>query len=173
MYKVTAYFRKHKITQKFHDLYDAIDFKDSADAHYPLKVTFRKVIDMREWMISTATILFDDSKNDFRALPKVVRFQILTTLSFVWSTAFTIYIWGHLGNHADVWLGLVIGHIAIICAVYYTFKQFHMVGNNRTYDFTTGYHSLGRTRSFMIGRDKKGNPYKVYFDKDDPGGEHE
>jgi hypothetical protein len=126
---------------------------------------------MKQWMIDTATVLFDDSKNDFRALPKVVRFQLLTTLSFVWSTAFTIYIWGHLGNHADVWLGLVVGHVAIICAVYYTFKQFHMVGN-RTYDFT-GYHSVGRTRSFMIGRDKKGNPFKVYFDKDDPGGEHE
>jgi len=25
----------------------------------------------------------------------------------------------------------------------------------------------------MIGRDKKGNPYKVYFDPNDPGGEHE
>ena len=36
-----------------------------------------------------------------------------------------------------------------------------------------GYHSAGRTRGFMIGRDKKGNPYKVYFDPKDPGGEHE
>jgi hypothetical protein len=40
------------------------------------------------------------------------------------------------------------------------------------YKFGT-YHSVGRTRGFMIGRDKKGNPYKVYFDKSDPGGEHE
>ena len=28
--------------------------------------------------------LFDDSKNLLRALPKVVRLQILTVLSFVW-----------------------------------------------------------------------------------------
>ena len=127
---------------------------------------------MRQWMIDTATILFDDSKNDFRSLPKVVRFQLLTTLSFVWSTAFTIYIWGHLGDHADVWLGLVTGHIAIIFACYYTFKQFHNITTKQTYKFGT-YHSVGRTRGFMIGRDKKGNPYKVYFDPNDPGGEHE
>ena len=49
---------------------------------------------MKEWMIATATILFDDSKNDLRALPKTVRLQLLTTLSFVWSTAFTLYVYG-------------------------------------------------------------------------------
>ena len=35
---------------------------------------------MKEWMINTATVLFDDSKNDLRALPKTVRLQILTVL---------------------------------------------------------------------------------------------
>ena len=33
MYKVTAYFRTHKVTQKFYDLYDAIEWRDSADAY--------------------------------------------------------------------------------------------------------------------------------------------
>ena len=51
---------------------------------------------MRNWMIATATILFDDSKNDFRALPKTVRLQLLTVLSFVWSTAFTLYFYGQI-----------------------------------------------------------------------------
>ena len=69
---------------------------------------------MREWMIATATILFDDSKNDFRALPKTVRLQLLTVLSFVWSTAFTLYFYGQF--YADVWTGLVLGHVAIILA---------------------------------------------------------
>ena len=32
-------------------------------------------------MIATATILFDDSKNDLRALPKTVRLQLLSVLS--------------------------------------------------------------------------------------------
>ena len=67
---------------------------------------------MKEWMIATATILFDDSKNDLRALPKTVRLQLLTTLSFVWSTAFTLYFYGQI--YADVWTGLVVGHIAVI-----------------------------------------------------------
>ena len=124
---------------------------------------------MREWMINAATILFDDSKNDLRALPKTVRLQLLSVLSFVWSTAFTLYFWGIL--RADVWTGLVIGHIAIIFAMYYTFKQFHNVRNNK-YKFGT-YHSYSRAREYVIYRDKFGNPYKVKLPKEDPGGEHE
>ncbi len=119
-------------------------------------------------MINTATVLFDDSKNDLRALPKTVRLQILTVLSFVWSTAFTLYVWGVL--HPDIWTGLVVGHIAIIMAVYYTFKQFHNIKKQK---YSWGYHSYGRGREYVIMRDKKGNPYKVKLPAGDPGGEHE
>ena len=42
MYRVTGYFRERKVVQYFSDVYDAIDFKDVVDAHYPLKVTFEK-----------------------------------------------------------------------------------------------------------------------------------
>ena len=104
---------------------------------------------MKEWMINTATVLFDDSKNDLRALPKTVRLQILTVLSFVWSTAFTLYVWGVL--HPDIWTGLVVGHIAIIMAVYYTFKQFHNIKKQK---YSWGYHSYGRGREYVIMRDK-------------------
>jgi hypothetical protein len=83
-----------------------------------------KVKNLRNWMIDTALVLFDDSKNDLRALPKTVRLQLLTSLSFVWSTAFTLYIWGMM--RPDIWTGLVVGHLAVVFAVYYTFKQFHM-----------------------------------------------
>ena len=124
---------------------------------------------MKEWMIATATILFDDSKNDLRALPKTVRLQLLTTLSFVWSTAFTLYFYGQI--YADIWTGLVVGHIAIIMATYYTFKQFHNISKNK-YKFGT-YHSYGRGRDYVIYRDKKGNPFKVRLPDNDPGGEHE
>ena len=124
---------------------------------------------MRKWMIATATILFDDSKNDLRALPKTVRLQLLTTLSFVWSTAFTLYFYGQLVS--TVWTSLVIGHLAIIFAMYFTFKQFHNVTQNK-YRFGT-YHSYSRAREYVIYRDKFGNPYKVKLPKGDPGGEHE
>ena len=121
-------------------------------------------------MIATATILFDDSKNDLRALPKTVRLQLLTTLSFVWSTAFTLYVFGMI--RTDVWGALVIGHIAIIFASYFTFKQFHNIKQNR-FRFDSNYHSAGRVRNFVIYRDKKGNPFKVKLPDGDPGGEHE
>ena len=124
---------------------------------------------MKDWMIATATILFDDSKNDLRALPKTVRLQLLTTLSFVWSTAFTLYVYGQV--YAHIWTSLVVGHIAIIMATYYTFKQFHNISKNK-YKFGT-YHSYGRGRDYVIYRDKYDNPYKVKLPKNDPGGEHE
>ena len=124
---------------------------------------------MKQWMVSTATILFDDTKNDLRALPKVVRLQILTVLSFVWSTAFTLYVWGIL--HPEIWTGLIVGHIALILAVYYTFKQFHDLKSEK-YRFGT-YHSYSRAREYVIYRDKFGNPYKVKLPEGDPGGEHE
>mgnify|MGYP001174367628 FL=1 len=123
---------------------------------------------MRNWMIDTATILFDDTKNDLRALPKTVRLQILTVLSFVWSTAFTLYIWGIM--RPDIWTGLVVGHLAVIFAVYYTFKQFHGV-KKQIYDFGR-YHSYGRARDYIIHWNKKGEPIKVKLPDNDPGGEH-
>ena len=124
---------------------------------------------MKEWMIQTATILFDDSKNDLRALPKTVRLQLLTVLSFMWSTAFTLYFFGLM--RPDIWGSLVIGHIAVIFAMYYTFKQFH---NAKEIEYKFGtYHSYGRGRDYVIYRDKFGNPFKVRLPKNDPGGEHE
>ena len=123
---------------------------------------------MKDWMISTATILFDDSKNDLRSLPKTVRLQILSVLSFVWSTAFTLFFYGQI--YADVWTGLVVGHIALIFAVYFTFKQFHNVSKKK---YNWGYHTYGRGREYVIMRDKFGNPYKVKLPENDPGGEHE
>ena len=59
---------------------------------------------LRNWMIDSANIMFDDSKNDLRSLPKSVRLQILIVLSFIWTTVFSLYvfslttfIWGWAG----------------------------------------------------------------------------
>ena len=61
---------------------------------------------LKNWMVETANIMFDDSKNDLRSLPKTVRLQILIVLSFVWSTVFSLYvfsltsfIWGWARRH--------------------------------------------------------------------------
>ena len=50
---------------------------------------------LKNWMIDSANILFDDSKNDLRALPRSVRLQILLVLSFVWTTVFSLYIFSY------------------------------------------------------------------------------
>ena len=47
---------------------------------------------LKKWMSDSANILFDDSKNDLRSLPRAVRLQILLVLSFVWTTVFSLYI---------------------------------------------------------------------------------
>ena len=41
---------------------------------------------LKNWMVDAANILFDDSKNDLRSLPRSVRLQILLVLSFIWTT---------------------------------------------------------------------------------------
>ena len=64
----------------------------------------------------------------------------------MWSTAFTLYVYGQV--YAHIWTSLVIGHIAIIMATYYTFKQFHNISQNK-YRFGT-YHSYGRGRDYVI-----------------------
>ena len=78
---------------------------------------------MKDWMIATATILFDDSKNDLRALPKTVRLHT-DTLSFVCHICYILVefmqIFYRVSSHS---------HIAIIA--YYTFKQFHNIKVNK------------------------------------------
>ena len=79
---------------------------------------------LKNWMRESANILFDDSKNDLRALPKSVRLQILLVLSFIWTTVFSLYIFSYT-TFAFGWAGLYVAHIGLIFAVYMTFKHFH------------------------------------------------
>ena len=78
-------------------------------------------------MYDVATILFDDSKNDMRSLPKTVRLQILTTLSAVWCTAFSVLTFESIYEVSYGWGGLMLGHVAVIIAVYVTFHAFKYV----------------------------------------------
>ena len=79
---------------------------------------------LKKWMTETANILFDDSKNDLRSLPKAVRLQILIVLSFVWSTVFSLYVF-NITSFIFGWAGVIMAHIGLIIAVYLTFKFFH------------------------------------------------
>ena len=42
----------------------------------PYSGKLEKVKNLRNWMIDAATVLFDDSKNDLRALPKIGRAHV-------------------------------------------------------------------------------------------------
>ena len=91
---------------------------------------------LKNWMIEAANILFDDSKNDLRALPKTVRLQILLVLSFIWTTVFSLYVFSYT-TFAFGWAGLFIAHIGLIFAVYMTFKHFHRAEESSASDFKT------------------------------------
>ena len=79
---------------------------------------------LKNFMIESANILFDDSKNDLRALPKTVRLQILLVLRFIWSVVFSLYIFTYT-TFIFGWAGVFLAHLGLIFAVYHTFKQFH------------------------------------------------
>ena len=92
---------------------------------------------LRNFMISSANIMFDDSSNDLRALPKTVRLQILIVLSFVWSTVFSLYVFS-LTTFVWGWAGVVMGHVGLIIAIYITFKFFHKAKKESKSVFETG-----------------------------------
>ena len=99
---------------------------------------------VKKWMEDSANILFDDSKNDLRSLPRSVRLQILLVLSFIWTTVFSLYIFSYT-TFAFGWAGLYIAHIGLIFAVYMTFKQFHKAEEQS--------NSVFKTKNF--------NPFKI------------
>ena len=138
----------------------------------------------KNWMTESANILFDDSKNDLRALPKSVRLQILLVLSFIWTTVFSLYVFSY-STFAFGWAGTYIAHVGLIFAVYMTFKQFHKaeeksnsVFQTKNFDpfkimvlvfvivfifvFSKGIEVLTNTNSYSIPYD---GPSKSVFEK--------
>ena len=91
---------------------------------------------LKNWMRDTANILFDDSKNDLRSLPKTVRLQILLVLSFIWTTVFSLYVFSYT-TFVFGWTGLFLAHIGLIFAVYMTFKHLHRAEENSASVFKT------------------------------------
>ena len=120
--------------------------------------------DFSNWMHNTAIVLFDDTKNDLRALPKTVRLQILIVLSALWSTDFSVWVF-KVPMFVYGWLGMFLGHLLVIFVAYYTFQQFKDIRRFRT---DPNYHTPTRSRQniWINGKQTK-------LPKDDPGGEHE
>jgi hypothetical protein len=63
--------------------------------------------------------IMNSDVNVFRALPKMVRFQYMLILSYLWSAVFTIWV-----GSAIALAPSVIGHTAIIAAIFFTADVF-------------------------------------------------
>ena len=165
MYRVTAYFRDHKVTEMFHDIYDAIDFKDTADAHYPISVTFEKVKSMREFVYNSWNGVMNHNVNPLRNIPDLMtRHLIMQVLAWMWCITFAIIIgsWTAFGVSA-------VAHVVLLAAIVVTVGTFETAKRKPSaFKFASGYHSADRARQNLWI-----NGQKIKLDPNDPGGEHE
>tara|TARA_B100001063_G_scaffold246441_1_gene285676 strand:- start:2275 stop:2778 length:504 start_codon:yes stop_codon:yes gene_type:complete len=163
MYRVTGYFKDKKVVRAFIDLYDAIDFRDSVDAHYPLKVTFEKVIDMREFIYDSWNGVMNMDRNPLRHIPDLsTRHMVLQILAWMWCIVFSFYV------GSIVAFGIsAIAHILLLAAIVITVGTFETAKRRPTFfsDFPTSTPSRARSMFF--------NGKRIKLDPMDKGGEHE
>ena len=120
MYKVTGYFRDNKVTKSFTDLYDAIDFRDVVDAHYPLNVTFEKVIDMREFIYDSWNGIMDSERNPLKHIPDTnARHMVMQVLAWMWCITFAMLV-----GSWTVFAISAVAHVFLIAAIVITVATF-------------------------------------------------
>ena len=167
MYKVAAYFKNQTVVKYFVDQYDAIEFKDTVDAHYPLKVTFEKgVYPMNTFIINCWNSVMNYEHNPLRHIPDMnTRHMIMQVLAWMWCIVFGIMVgsWTVFSISAVAHVALIAG-ICITVGVFETAKRKPELFRLRS----DGYHSVSRARGYMWV-----NGQKVKLDPNDPGGEHE
>jgi len=121
MYRIKGYFRDHTVVRYFTDQYDAIEFKDIVDAHYPLKVTFEKgVYPVRTFVVNSWNAVMDDRRNPLSNIPDLqVRHLVMQVLAWMWCIVFAFIIgsWTAFGIS-------VVGHVILIAAIVITVGTF-------------------------------------------------
>ena len=163
MYKVTGRFKEHTVIKYFTDLYDAIEFKDNVDAHYPMKTTMEKVIDMREFVYNSWNGIMDAEKNPLRHIPDTnVRHMVLQVLAWMWCIVFSMW----LGSFWIMGVSMI-AHAIVLAAIVITVATFETARRNPTFfnDFPTSTPSRARTM-WIDGK-------RIKLDPQDKGGEHE
>ena len=167
MYRIRAYFKNQIIVRYFVDQYEAIDFRDTMDAHYPLRVTFEKgVYPVRTFIVNSWNVVMDHNKNPLRHIPDLnTRHMVMQVLAWMWCIVFSSYF-------GSMWMfGITaIAHVIVLAAIAITVGTFAVAKNNPSlFNLRSdGYHSVSRTRGHMWINGKK-----VMLDPNDPGGEHE
>ena len=150
----------------FHDLYDAIDFKDLMDAHYPLKVTFEKgVYPVRTLIVNGWNSVMDHKRNPLSNIPDLqTRHLVMQVLAWMWCIIFSM----SLGSIMAFGIS-AIAHTLLIAGIVATVSTFAVAKNKpELFSLRPGYHSVSRTRQYMWIDGKK-----IKLDPNDPGGEHE
>ena len=166
MYKVAAYFKNQTVVKYFVDQNEAIDFRDTVDAHYPLKVTFEKgVYPVSTFVINCWNSVMDHKMNPLRNIPDLnTRHMVMQVLAWMWCIVFSSYF-------GSMWMfGITaIAHVIVLAAIAVTVGTFAVAKNNPSlFNLRPGYHSVSRARGYMWVNGKK-----VELDPNDPGGEHE
>jgi hypothetical protein len=126
MYKVTAYFRDHRITKSFYDMYDAIEFKDNVDAHYPIKTNFEKVTNMKEFIYDSWNGVMNSQVNPLKHIPDLnTRHMVLQVLAWMWCIVFAFY----LGSIVAFSVSAV-AHAIVLAAIVITVSTFETARTN-------------------------------------------
>ena len=92
MYRVVGYFRNHTVVRYFADRYDAIDFKEVVEAHYPLRVTFEKgVYPVRTLIVNSWNSVMDHRMNPLSQIPDLqTRHLVMQVLAWMWCIIFSM-----------------------------------------------------------------------------------
>ena len=123
---------------------------------------------MKQFIYDSWNGIMDHNKNPLRHIADLqVRHMIMQVLAFLWSAVFALYIVDSIYAFGIS----ALAHVVFLGAIVLTVGTFK-VAENQPWRFGS-YHSYGRSRGYVIYRDRKGNTYKVPLDDKDPGGEHE
>ena len=130
MYQVKAYFRNHIVTEYFIDKYDAIEFKDAVDAHYPLNVIFNEgVYTVRTIIVNGWNAVMDDRRNPLSNIPDLqVRHLVMQVLAWMWCIVFAFIVgsWTAFGVSAVM-------HVILLAAIAITVGTFETARRHPQY----------------------------------------
>lgn len=105
----------------FIDQYDAIEFKDIADAHYPLKVTYEKgVYPVQTFIVNCWNSIMDHNLNPLSNIPDLqTRHVVMQILAWMWCIIFSM----SLGS-ITVFAYSAVAHILFIAGIILTVGTF-------------------------------------------------
>jgi hypothetical protein len=109
------------VVRYFIDQYDAIEFKDIADAHYPLKVTYEKgVYPVQTFIVNCWNSIMDHNLNPLSNIPDLqTRHVVMQILAWMWCIIFSM----SLGS-ITVFAYSAVAHILFIAGIILTVGTF-------------------------------------------------